>query len=86
MLANIAFSLIALMIVANICGDLIMRIRLTRLRPPEDRLYWWSHGGDEMEQAYLQLYPGTYLVLIRHLAFWLVIVAALVLLIVLRTR
>ena len=82
----LVFSILVLMVVANVYTELAMRIRLTRRQPSEDKLYWWRHGGDEMESRYEELYPDAYLPLVRRYLFWFVVAAAAVVLIASRLK
>jgi hypothetical protein len=85
-MAILVFSILTLLAIANICIDIAMRIRLTKRQSSEGKLYWWRHGGDEMESRYEELYPDTYLPVVRRYLFCFVIAAAAVLLIASRLK
>jgi len=76
---GIFFSILFLVAFLSICGEFIMRVRLTR-RAPRDKLAWWRRGGDEVAAAYEQVFPDSQLPFVRRLVFWVFIACAGVLL------
>lgn len=75
------FSILAVMAILAICGEIVMRVRLSRLETPGEKLLWWRRGGDEVADTYQELFPRSRLPLLRRFAFWLVIACAVVLLV-----
>jgi hypothetical protein len=69
---GIFFSILILIALASICGEIVMRVRLTK-RASRDKIAWWRRGGDEVVDAYEQLFPSSQLPLLRRFAFWLLI-------------
>ena len=80
------FLILLLMALVSAYGNLVMRIRLTTRLPLENRLSWWMQSSDEVERAYQELFPGSYLPSIVQYVFWvfLATAAAVTLLIALR--
>ena len=73
---GICFSILVIMALLSICGEMVMRVRLTRREPSRDKLVWWRSGGDEVTAAYEEIFPGPRLPIFRRLTFWLVIACA----------
>jgi len=71
-MVGIFFSILVIMAVLSICGELVMRVRLTRREPSRDKLLWWRRGGDEVAAMYQELFPRARLPLFRLFLFWLV--------------
>jgi hypothetical protein len=76
---GICFSILVIMALLSLCGEMVMRVRLTRRESSRDKLVWWRAGGDAVTAAYEEIFPGTRLPILRRFAFWLVIASALVL-------
>jgi len=70
------FLILVLMALASTYSILVMRIRLTKRLPLENRFTWWMRGSDEVGQAYQELFPGSYLPAIVRYVFWLFLAAA----------
>jgi hypothetical protein len=85
MIVGILFSLLAVTALISICGEFLMRARLTR-RALHDKIALWRRGGDEVVAAYELAFPGSRLPLFRRLAFWLLIGCAGVLLLLIFLR
>ena len=68
---GVFFSILVVMALLSSCGELVMRIRITK-REPLDKIAWWRRGGDEVEAAYAELFPNSRLPLFRRFGFWLV--------------
>jgi hypothetical protein len=77
----ILFSILVLMSILSIFSNLVMRIRLTKAEGSRDKLVWWRRGSDEVTSTYEELFPNSHLPLISQTAFWLVLAAALIVLI-----
>jgi len=69
---GVFFSIVGVVALLSICGELAMRVRLTK-REPSDKLIWWRCGGDEVAATYEQLFPHSRPPLFRRFAFWLFI-------------
>lgn len=76
----ILFSLLVVIALLSICGEIAMRVRLTRSDTARDKLAWWRWGGDEVAAIYEELYPHSRLPIFRRFAFWLFIAGSAVLL------
>jgi hypothetical protein len=66
----ILFSILVVMALLSSCGEMVMRVRLTKRQTSADKLAWWRRGGDEVAAAYQELFPGTRFPLFRRLFFW----------------
>jgi len=67
----VIFSILVLLAIPSICGNLVMRIRLTKAEPPKNKLVRWRRGSDEVIAMYEELFPGSYMPLLGQFAFWL---------------
>jgi hypothetical protein len=67
---GIFFSILVLVGILSICGEIVMRVRLTR-RASRNKIAWWRRGGDEVAATYEELFPRSQLPLFRRFAFWL---------------
>jgi hypothetical protein len=74
---GIFFAALIAMALLSICGEIAMRVRLTRREASGDKLAWWRRGGDEVAATYGQLFPSSYLPLLRRFVFWLFITCSL---------
>jgi hypothetical protein len=74
-MVDIFFSLLVVMAVLSICGEIVMRVRLTR-RAPRDKIAWWRRGGDEVAATYEEVFPDSRLPLFRRFVFLLVVTCA----------
>jgi hypothetical protein len=63
---GVFFLFLAALAVFSICGELVMRVRLT----PRDKLAWWRRGGDEVSSTYAELFPSSYIPAFRRSVFW----------------
>jgi hypothetical protein len=77
---GIFLSVLILVVLLSGCGEIVMRVRLTK-RASHDKIAWWRRGGDEVAATYEQLFPGSQLPLLRRFAFWLVIASSAVVLV-----
>ena len=77
----IVFSILVLMAILSICGNIVMRVRLSKREPSRDKLVWWRRGSDEVSSTYEELFPRSHLPMLSQFAFWLVLAFALVILI-----
>jgi hypothetical protein len=67
---GIFFSIVAVMGLLSIVGEIVMRVRLTR-RTSRDKIAWWRRGGDEVAASYEDVFPDSRLPFLRRFAFWL---------------
>jgi len=74
------FAMLVAMGLLSICGEILMRVRLSRLEVPAEKLLWWRRGGDEVADTYQELFPQSHLPRLRRLVFWLVVALAVALL------
>jgi len=77
---GIFFSILVLVGLLSICGEIVMRVRLTRNETSRDKLGWWRRGGDEVAATYEGLFPRSRRPLFRRFAFWLFLVWSAVML------
>jgi hypothetical protein len=73
---SIFFIVLLVMALLSICGEIVMRVRLTRSEASGEKLVWWRRGGDEVAGAYEALFPRSRLLLVRRFPYWLIIVCA----------
>jgi len=74
---GVAFSILVPLALLSICGEFVMRIRLTK-RASHDKIAWCRRGGDEVAATYEELYPHSRLLFFRRVVFWLFVVFACV--------
>ena len=67
---GIVFSIVVIVALLSICGEIIMRVRLTR-RASRDKIAWWRRGGDEVVASYEEIFPSSRLPLFRRFSIWL---------------
>jgi hypothetical protein len=67
---GVFFLLLVAAAVLSICGELVMRVRLTRQETARDKLAWWRRGGDEVASTYAELFPRSYIPAFRRVVFW----------------
>jgi hypothetical protein len=77
---TVFLSILVATVILGPCGEIVMRIRLTRREPSRDKLAWWRRGGDEVTAAYEKLFPHAFLPILRRIVFWLVVASAAALL------
>jgi hypothetical protein len=77
----VCFTVLAVIAIVSISVEIVMRVRLTQREIPSQKLLWWRRGGDDVEEAYQELFPGTQFPFLRKLAFGLVAADALMLLV-----
>ena len=66
------FSILGIMALLSSGSELVMRIRVTKMEP-RDKIAWWRRGGDEVVAAYEELFPNSWLPVVRQFAFWLLV-------------
>jgi hypothetical protein len=76
----IVFSILVLVALLSVCSSIFIRVRLTKAEPSRDKLVWWRRSSDEVGRMYEQLFPGSYLPRVIETGFWIVLVAALLVL------
>jgi hypothetical protein len=76
---GVVFSIVVIVALLNVCGEIIMRIRLTR-RASRDKIAWWRRGGDEVVASYEEIFPDSRLPLFRRFSLWLFVAFAAVVL------
>jgi len=74
-MVRIFFLLLMVMALLSICGEIVMRVRLTR-RASRDKIAWWRRGGDEVAATYEEVFPDSRLPFLRRFVFWLVVTCA----------
>jgi hypothetical protein len=83
----VLISILAVMVVLALGIEIMMRMRLTSMEFPKEKLYWWRCGGDEVSATYHELFPHSRLPVLRELPFWIVLsVACMLLLFILWKR
>jgi hypothetical protein len=83
---SVFFSILVVVALLSIFGEIVMRIRLTRRETSRDKLAWWRRGGDEVSATYEELFPHGRIPLFRRFAFWLFVVWSCVLLLSILVR
>ena len=56
---GVLFSILVGVGILSICGEIVMRIRLTKLELPSEKLLWLRRGGDEVADTYHLNYAHT---------------------------
>lgn len=74
----IVFSTLLAVAILSVCGNIVMRVRLTTRKPSTDKFKWWKRGFDEVGDTYRQVFPGSYLPLLLQMTFWLLVALAAV--------
>jgi hypothetical protein len=69
-------SLLVLVVIAGAGGEIWMRMRLSKLELPREKLLWWRRGGDDVAETYHSLFPKSRLPLFRQIVFWVVLASA----------
>ena len=67
---GVFFSILVVVALVSIFGELVMRVRLTR-RASRDKIAWWRRGGDEVASSYAEVFPDSRLPALRRFGFWL---------------
>ena len=76
----IVFFIFVAMAIFNGCGEIMMRVRLTKRESASEKLLWWRRGGDEVASNYQELFPYSFLPRLRNLTLWLFLIFAAALL------
>ena len=74
-MVGIFFSLLMVVALLSMCGEIVMRVRLTR-RASRDKIAWWRRGGDEVAATYEEVFPDSHLPFFGRFVFWLVVSCA----------
>ena len=77
---GIFFTMLVTIAILNIFGEVVMRVRLSRLEVRSEKLLWWRRGGDEVAAMYQELFPQSHLPRLRRFVYWLVVASAAALL------
>jgi len=72
---GVFFSILVVVALLSILGEVVMRVRLTR-RASRDKLAWWRRGGDEVAATYEEVFPDSRLPFFRRFVFWLFVACA----------
>jgi hypothetical protein len=67
------FSLLVLMALLGIAGEVTMRVRLSKRETPGEKLVWWRRGGDAVSIAYKESFPDSRIPAYRSFVFWFVV-------------
>jgi hypothetical protein len=62
------FSILVVVALLRILGEIVIRVRLTR-RAPRDKVAWWRCGGDEASATYEEVFPDSSLPFSRRFIF-----------------
>jgi hypothetical protein len=73
---GIFFSILVIVALASILGEIVMRVRLTRRERSGEKLAWWRRSGDEVAATYGEIFPDSRLLFLRRFIFWLLVVCA----------
>ena len=69
-MVGFVFGFVAILFLFSGGCELAMRIRLTRLELPSEKLSWWRRGGDDVAETYKELFPQSRLPFFRTFIFW----------------
>ncbi len=72
---GVFFSILVVLALLSILGEIVMRLRLTR-KASSDKIAWWRRGGDEVSSTYEEVFPDGSLPFFRRFSFWLVLACA----------
>lgn len=86
MVFAIYFAFLVAAAIFSLGCEIAMRIRLTRLEVPSEKLLWWRRGGDEVAKAYHELFPASRLPFLRNLVFGVFLGCAAILLVFILLR
>lgn len=64
-------SVFVLSMLVNNYADTVMKIRINRRLPAEERFSWWSRNSWKVARKYGEFCPDSYLPLIARCSFWL---------------
>jgi hypothetical protein len=73
---GVFFSVLVVIALASILGEILMRVLLTRRETSREKLAWWGRGGDEVAATYGEIFPGSRLLFFRRFVFWLLVACA----------
>ncbi len=76
---GVAFSILVIIALLSICGEIVMRVRLAK-RAAHDKMAWWRRGGDQVTATYEEVFPSSLLPVFRRFVFWFVLLLASVIL------
>ena len=79
-LFSIAFLFFVVLAILSGCGEITMRIHLTKREVRSEKFLWWRRGGDEVASAYQELFPHSIIPRFRVFTFWLFLFFAAILL------
>ena len=71
---GVFFSILVVLGLVVIFGEIVMRVRLTKRETSRDKLAWWRRGGDDVAATYEELFPDSRIPRFRRFVFWLFIV------------
>ena len=77
---GLLFAILVVAAILSISGEIVMRVRLSRLEVPTERLLWWRRGGDEVASTYQEVFPQSRLPRFRRIFFLVVLALAAALL------
>ena len=77
----IVFLFLVVLAILSGCGEITMRIRLTKRELRSEKLMWWRRGGDEVASTYQELFPHSIIPRFRVFTFWLFLIFAATLLV-----
>jgi len=72
---GVSFSILILVALLSIFGEIVMRVRLTK-RASRDKIAWWRRGSDDVAATYEEVFPNSRLPFFRRFVFWLFITCA----------
>jgi hypothetical protein len=72
---SVFFSILLVVALLSIFGEIVMRVRLTR-SASRDKIAWWRRGGDEVVATYEEVFPDSRLPFFTRFVFWLFVSCA----------
>ncbi len=84
---GVVFSILVIIALLSICGEIIMRVRLTK-RASRDKMAWCRRGGDEVSATYEEVFPRSLLPVFRRpvFRFFLVLTSVILLFILWKSK
>jgi len=66
---GVFFSILVVVALVSIFGEIFMRVRLTRSETSGDKPAWWRRGGDEVAATYEELFPDSRPPILQEIRF-----------------
>jgi hypothetical protein len=70
MIVGSIFYVFVVVALLNVCGEIYMRVCLSRRETSRDKLTWWRRGGDEVSESYEGVFSRSFIPKLRRYTFW----------------